>query len=393
MLAKSLANVVLLSCLAAPVVGQNNTVPALMDGVEGGGGTNIPFGGSLACRYQCVYDAEELPWSGPRVITGIRIRPDMGNGAAVPAKGFLEISVKMSTTTRKAATASSVFDDNYGTDHMWVIQNRVIQLPAQPLVANPTGPRPANIDLVFDAPWVFGLTPVISGEPEPDNLLVEIWIHSQPSGSYRVDNLSGCTAPTSTFGSIGPACSVPGQPPVEVSGSASMLAGSNYTWNISNAPADTIFALAISLSNTGDLLGVPGWALPYPLFDPADPTQPSAALLAAGLSYSANECYININSDASLGGTTDSAGDGSASMILPPGRELVGVPLYTQAMVLSPTSNPLLMITSLGRSTTVCGPLGVARIYQFYNGSGNPVPPPPASGSRSLGVGLVIEVY
>ena len=80
-------------------------------------------------------------------------------------------------------------------------------------------------------------------------------------------------------------------------------------------------------------------------------------------------------------------------MVLPPGRELVGVDIFSQALVLSPTSNPLFLITSLGRSTTVCGPLGVARIYQFYNGSGNPVPPPPTSGSRSLGVGLVIEAY
>ena len=117
-------------------------------------------------------------------------------------------------------------------------------------------------------------------------------------------------------------------------------------------------------------------------------------MIAAGLANRpANECYININPAASLGGVTDSIGEGQASLVLPPGRELVGVDIFSQALVLSPTSNPLFLITSLGRSTTVCGPLGVARIYQFYNNSGNPAPPPPTSGSRSLGVGLVIEVY
>ena len=96
---------------------------------------------------------------------------------------------------------------------------------------------------------------------------------------------------------------------------------------------------------------------------------------------------------ASLGGTTDAVGEGDANMLLPAGRELVGLEVYSQALVLAPTANPLFLITSLGRSTTVCGPLGVARIYQFYNGSVTPTPPPPGSGSRSLGVGLVIEVF
>lgn len=394
MLSKSPAKLILLPCFVACLAAQNITVPLVMNGVEGGGGTNIPFGGSLACRYQCVYDAEELPWIGPRVITGIRVRPDVGTGVALPPKGFLEISVLVSTTSRKSASSSPVFADNYGTDHTWVIQNRVVQLPGQPQLPSPVvGPRPANIDLTFDAPWMFGLTPIITGEPEPDNLLVEIWIHSQPSGSYRVDNMSSCIAPTSTFGMVGPGCAIPGNQPVELTGDVSMQAGSNHTWRINNAPATTPFAISLNLSNTGGLLGVPGWPLPYPLFDLANPSQPSAALIAGGLQWSAPDCYMNINAAAALGGITDAVGDGVASLVLPAGRELVGADIYSQALVLAPTANPLFLITSLGRSTTVCGPLGVARIYQFYDGSGSPTPPPPASGSRSLGVGLVIEVF
>lgn len=380
-------------CLAA-LGAQNNTVPANMDGIEGGGGTGIPFGGSQACRYQCVYDGEELPWTGPRLINGIRIRPDFNNGNPTPAKGFLEISVLMSTTSRTSATSSSVFEDNYGSDALWVINNQVIQLPAQPqLPSTPMVPRPANIDLVFDMPWVFGLTPTISGFPEPKNLLIEIWIHSQPSGSYRVDNMSSCVAPVTEFGNVGPQCALAGNSPVLLGSGQSMQAGSSYTWDISNAPASAPFALWLNLENTGGLLGNPAWPLPYPLFDPSNPSQPSAAMAVGGLQYSAPDCWVNINSPASMSGVADASGTGQVSINLPAGREFVGTTIHAQALVLAPTVNPMFTITSKGRSATICGPLGVARIFKFYDGSGMPAPPPPASGTRSLGVGMVLEIY
>tara|TARA_R110002072_G_scaffold174303_4_gene329491 strand:- start:107302 stop:108486 length:1185 start_codon:yes stop_codon:yes gene_type:complete len=380
--------------LTAGLVAQNVTVPSNMDGVEGGGGTSIPFGGSQACRYQCVYDGEELPWSGPRVLTGVRIRPDFNNGNATPAKGFLEISVLMSTTSRTSATSSNVFEDNYGSDATWVIENLVIQLPAQPqLPATPIAPRPANIDLVFDAPWIFGLTPVINGLPEPKNLLIEIWIHSQPSGAYRVDNMSSCTAPWVEFGNAGPACSIPGQSPVALDSGQSMQAGSSYSWTLSNAPQSMPFALWLNLEIESNLPNLPQFPLPYPLFDLNNPSLPSPAMAIAGFAYSAPDCWINLNSAVTLGGVIDATGEGQVSINLPAGREFVGVTIHAQALVLAPTANALFMITSKGRSATICGPLGVARIFQFYNNSGTPLPPPPAAGSRSLGVGLVLEVF
>lgn len=391
---QTLTTLVVSLCLTAGLAAQNVTVPSNMDGFEGGGGTGIPFGGSQACRYQCIYDGEELPWTGARVLTGIRIRPDFNNGNAVPAKGFLEISVLMSTTARTAASSSSIFEENYGSDAIWVIEDLVIQLPAQPqLPATPIVPRAANIDLTFEAPWVYGLTPIISGFPEAKNLLIEIWIKSQPSGSYRIDNLSSCTAPWAEFGNVGPACSVPGNSPVALNSGPSMQAGSNYTWDIANGPDTVPFILWLSLENTGGLIGQSAWPLPYPMFDLNDPLEPSFALDLAGLDYGAPDCWFNINSDASLAGITDALGTGQVSLQLPAGREFVGVTIHSQALVLAPTANALFSITSKGRSTTVCGPLGVARIFQFYNGSGTPAPPPPTSGSRSLGVGLVLEVF
>ncbi len=374
---------------------QNVTVPASLNGVEGGGGTNIPFGSNLACRYQCIYDAEELPWAGPRVITGILLRAD--NNAplsAIPAKGFLDVSVLMSTTDKNSATASATFADNYGSDATWVISHQLMQLPAQPLL--PAGPRPANIPFVFTVPWAYGLTPASPGLPAPANLLVEIWIHSQPAGLYRIDNLSGCVAPTTTFGLLGPLCVVPTVPPapppvpVALTTDTSMLAGSSFAWHIANAPPSVPFLVTLNLTNTGGLFGQAAWPLPYPMFDPMNPSQPSAAL--APLLWSAPDCWLNLDPVTALGGSTDTAGVGSAVGFLPPGRQFVGTTFYAQAIVLSPTSNALRFITSLGRSSTICGPLGVARNFSFYNTASTPPAPTPTSGSVQVGVGLVFEV-
>lgn len=374
-------------------LGAQDTVPQGMLGVEGGGGTGIPFGGSQACRYQVVYDAAELPWSGPRLINGIRIRPDFNNGVATPAKGFLDVSVLVSTTHRDAASSSTEFDQNYGTDAQWVIDHRVLQLPAQPPLASGSGPRPANIDLPFSTPWIFGLTPSTSSLPAPANLLLEVQIHSQPAGSYRVDNLSSCVAPTAAFGNVGAACSYTGSGPVLLTGDASMLAGSSYSWRISDAPPSSLFLVALDQTNQGGFLGNPAWPLPYPLFDPAAPSQPSALLQAAGFLWSAPDCWLNVTPNAVYGGVTDAAGDGLVTTTLPAGRQYVGTTLFAQAIVYAQTVNPLQFMTSRGRETTVCGPLGVARVFKFYSASGGAAATPPASGTRTLGVGFVIEVY
>ena len=56
-------------------------------------------------------------------------------------------------------------------------------------------------------------------------------------------------APTSTFGMIGPACAVPGNPQVEVTGDTSMLAGSAYTWQVANAEPYMPFVLIVDLTD------------------------------------------------------------------------------------------------------------------------------------------------
>jgi hypothetical protein len=377
------------SILATVVSAQNVTVPAVLAGVEGGGGTNIPFGSSQACRYQCIYDAEELPWTGPRVITGLLLRADNNTpNTPMAAKGWLDVSVLVSTTDRTAATASNVFAENRGSDATWVITNQLVQLPAQP--AWPAGPRPANVPFVFAVPWAYGLTPATPTLPAPRNLLVEFHVHAQPSGPYRVDNMSSCTAPQATFGSLGPACAVPGNAPIALTADQSMLAGSTYTWHVANAPPTMPFLVALNATNTGGLFGNPAWPLPYPMFDPANPSLPSPAL--AVLQWPAPDCWLNVDPLVALGGITGAAGLGSATGQIPAGRPLVGQTFYAQAIVLAPTANPLRIVTSLGLASTVCGPLGVARVHAFYDGAATPPVSPPATGTVQVGVGLVFDV-
>lgn len=380
---------VVLSC-AAGALAQNPTVPATMVGVEGGGGTNIPFGSNLACRYQILYEQEELPWVGPRVITGISLRADNSPpGGTIAAKQYLDISVLVSTSPKTSATVSSTFADNYGVDATWVVNHQLTQLPAQGVVS--AGPRPANIDFMFTTPWAYGLTPAIGTSPPPSSLLIEIWIHSQPPGTYRIDNLSSCVAPNWTFGNQGPACAVAGKPPIELTADVTMLAGSSYSWHVANADPNALFLLWLSPTATGGLFGAPSLALPFALFDPANPSQPPPALPVLG--QSAPDCWINVDPLFWLAGVCDATGHGTTSLVLAAGRDVVGTTYHAQAIVAAPTVNPLLLITSQGRATTVCGPLGVARVYSFYNTTATPPQTLPTTGSVQLGVGPVLEVH
>ena len=383
-----------IATVAGGLVSQNVTVPAVMNGVEGGSASNIPFGSNLACRYQCIYDAAELPWTGPRQINGISLRADNGTplvaGLLINGKQFLDITVVMSTTTRTSATASANFEENYGEDVMQVLTLARVALPTQPVVG--VGPRAANIDLMFTpTPWFYGLSPVRPNQPPATNLLVEILILSQPSGSYRLDSLGACTAVANDFGTQDQPCTVPGitgQP--TLSTDLSMQGGSSFTWTVRNVPANEFFVLGLNLTNVGGLFGQAALALPYPMFDPASPSLPPPGL--PQLRWSAPGCWFNLDPLVPVSGVTDPLGVGRITSVLPTGREYVGLTLFGQAFVHSLTANQLQIVSTMGRHSAVCGPLGVVRIHQFYNGTGTPTPPPPVAGAVQYGLGLVMEV-
>src|SRR4029077_19087593 len=152
---------------------QNITVPASLQGSEGSGSQSLPFGvtqtGANAVRYMCLYDVEELPWSGPRVISAIALRADndLPNTTSFPQVNYVSYMLTLSTSTVRVDNVSAVFDANHGIDRTVVVQNGSLVLPAQPAQA---GVRAGNIVLPFDAPWVYGMNPLRT-EPAPTTLV------------------------------------------------------------------------------------------------------------------------------------------------------------------------------------------------------------------------------
>lgn len=369
-----------------PLAAQNDTVPAASNGLEGGSATSIPFGTSQPVRVQYVYDAEELPWTGPRVITRVSMRADNTDPGVTTfaQKGYVFVSLLLSTTIVRAGDSSVVYADNLGQDAMVVLDNVPMMLPAQPAT---TGARVANIDFVLPQPWVHGMTPVRPNVPAPTNLVVELRIHSQPTGVYRVDNIGSCTSPPTQFGSLGPSCASNGLQ-LDLQPGASLLAGSAFTWAVRNVVPNGPTMLFVATQQPQFLFGVNTLPMPVPLFDAANPLQPNAALaqVAPGLRYGAPDCWLNVQPDFSMFALADATGMAAMSVSLPPDRGLVGASLYAQAVGYSQTANPMQLVTSHGKQSTFCGPLGVARIYNF----GSVTAP---SGQRSLGQGAIFEFH
>ena len=372
--------------MAAFAVAQNDTVPAILNGLEGGSATSIPFGTNQPVRVQYIYDVEELPWTGARVITRLSFRADNTDPGvtAFAQKGFLFVTVLLSTTPVRAGDSSANYADNYGNDAMVVIDNVPIQLPAQPAVA---GVRPANIDFVLPQPWVHGMTPVRPNQPQPANLLVELRIHSQPTGTYRIDNIGSCQNAAVPFGSIGPACASGGLQ-LDLQPGASLLAGSTFTWTVRNVVPSGPAFLYLATQQDPTLFGIATLPMPVPLFDAANPlsANPALAQVIPTMLYGAADCWLNVQPDISLFALADAAGNAAFTVSMPADRGLVGASVYAQGLGYSQTANPLQIVTSLGKQSTFCGPLGVARIYNF----GSITAP---SGQRSLGQGAVIEFH
>lgn len=377
----------LLLLAALPLEAQSGVfVPATLAGVEGGSGSSLPFGTNQPVRFQCIYAAAELPWHGPRAISAISLRADndVPGTTSFPAKGYVVVSVLLSTTSVDPEQASAEFERNWGSDITPVLTNVPVMLPAQPAQQ---GVRAANIDLVFAQPWLFGLTPTRPGAPPPGNLLIEILVHSQPAGAYRIDNVGNCNSPTTPFGNVGPACAPAGGAPLEVIPGPSMQTGSAFSWRVENAPPGSAVFLWLNVTHQGLLLGQPTLPLPVPLFDPLDPSRPFAPLqvLSPAFAWPAPDCWINVEPAAILFAVANAAGVATITTGLGTGRRYVGAAVSVQAMVHSQTANPLLLVTSAGQETTICGPLGTARLYALGSTTA-------LAGQLGVGQGAVIEV-
>ncbi|MCA8942833.1 MAG: hypothetical protein KDB80_09770 [Planctomycetes bacterium] len=356
---------ILASCLVASGAAQT-IVPESLAGVEGGSASSIPFGLSGPVRYQMLFDADQLPFDGPRLLTELRIRPDWDNGAAIAAKQFLRVDVDISTTARRAENVSGTFDENHGLDRTRVAAFHQLVLPALP--AGGPAPHAAVISIPFDTPFWYGMLPFRPGEQVAENLCIDLQIVSQPSGPYRIDSPFTCDSQVTHFGLVDNPCHPSHTGPdvfLEIDSSDDVRAGSNITWSVHNCAPLGPFWIIVAATANGNWLGTP---LPAPLFD------------------SAPGCYVNVPLGALiLSGTADASGDGEKLITLPSNRQLVGQTFHAQAFMLDLAANAFGYVTSMGVRSTVCGPLGIARVFRLGAATGT-------TGTVTFGSAPVIEL-
>ncbi len=340
-------------------------VPRTMATREGGSSTAIPFGLSQPARVLCLYDAEELPWTGPTLISGIDLRADndVPSTTSFAQKQYIAMHVRLSTAARRSDVASATFDDNHGIDATFVLTNSRLSLPAQPPSA--TAPRPCNVSIPI-TPFFFDLSPIRGPRPPPPGLAIEFRVVLQPVGDYRLDSPLQCASTISSFGSLGPLCRTGRGLPLTITPNSSVKAGDRVTYTVDNMLRDTIFVVSIgSLAGVGQFGGFP---LPI-----------SMAPLQAP------DCYVNTDWLLLTPGLGDQNGRGQVSYTIPPGRQLVGRSIHAQALCRDLIANPFLHVTSLGVSASICGPLGMARISALGDEQA-------VTGAVSYGAGYVIQL-
>lgn len=375
--AKTPRGVIALAGLVAGILSDLSAqyvVPRTLTTTEGGSSTAIPFGTDQPGRIQCIYDAEELPWTGALMIQGIDLRVDnsVPGTTQFALKQFIAVDVWVSTAATTSETVSSTYAANHGLDVTRVLANGRLSLPAQP--PSSVSPRPCNVPIPFSlAPFFYDLSPIRGPRPRRPGLCVEMAIQVQPAGDYRMDSNLVCTSPWASFGVVGPACLTSrrqtgggyaplGIQPFGIGQTApSISAGGRFTYAVTNMPDNAPFVLALgSLEATGTWLGQP---LPAPLF---------------------STCYANTDWLAMTPGLGDAAGVGQLSFSVPIGRQLVGRWILAQAICRDLSANPAFLVTSLGVKAQVCGPLGVARVSSLGD-------PQATTGGISVGSALIFQ--
>src|SRR5262249_7566247 len=118
---------------------------------------------------------------------------------------------------------------------------------------------------------------------------------------------------------------------------------------------------------------------------PRAPPPPPLAQVAPMFRFGAPDCWFNVAPAVLLFTSADAAGTANVSVPIPSSRQLVGQSLFAQAAAYSMTANALQLTTSRGQHSTVCGPLGTARIYALGSATA-------ATGQVGYGQGAVLDV-
>lgn len=393
----ALALALVLAC-SVPTKLQAQTVPSSLEGVEGGSATIFPFGFDTPIRLMCIYNADQLPFSDPTLIRGVRLRADgqinPGSAVAMEQKGFITMDVWMSTSSVRAEDASEDFDDNHGNDVARVVNFSRIVLPQQEGLADPSQrPRGFDIDIPFEVQvtgeqtnWHYKKTPWRRRGEKFESLVLDFRILSQPGGVYYMDSPFFCVSQAEDFGL--PGCPTGSGATVELTSDsadpqvagANVQAGSSVTYRLSNLPPNAPFVVFAGLSDQGQFAG-----RPLPVHLGGDPTS-SDPLAQPPFFFPAQNCHITVSPALTAGGAADADGNATTSLTLPSDLRLVGEQIHAQAVVVDITANLLGVVTSNSSRVQVCGPLGIAWVHQLGD-------PQAETGNYAFGTSLVVEVY
>ena len=330
----------LLHPLPAQTSSKTEVLPASMENSEGLGGTPYPFGVSKPCRYQTLY--ESVKERGPtRIITELRLRGDWVNATYTQkAKAWANMAIAMSHSDRGFSTVSSTFSWNRGLDQTGVFKIKKVAFPPQG--ASKTGPRPFNISLPLDRPFIH--------RPTAGNLLVEYIILDQPAGDYRLDSGLHCLSPSAGFGKRDASCywtrktsTGTEKAYLRLSSNVSIKLGNQVDWTLEDAPPNT--PALFMIGNDPKYARWGAFSVPIPL-----------------MAFGATGCYLNTDLMLSTVAVSNASGTAVASFKIPGNYAYLGQYLHSQALAPQYAANRMGLVFSLGHKAKICGPVTATRI-------------------------------
>lgn len=332
---------VVVSLLAPAIAAQNLVTPSHFTKAEG---NTYAYGGigttqSPSTLLQ-IYD--ELQGT-PRTIRAVSFRRDGEVDPSAWTQGAWLVNVFCSTSKKTAATPSSVFAENHGTDKTKVSSFSFIQLPASTFVGSVA---PFEFRVPFTQPFAFG-----GNGP----LCVEIQVVSRTqNNTYYFDYAYGQSAnPYPPMRSFGTGCKVTGQTSpmtLQASASPNWPAGTmtlGYTGYY--LPNSALVTIGLGLDDQS----IQG--LPLPLTLPGTGSAPSGP------------CIIYHDFVVTFPALSSATGTMSTNFGFPVNPFYNGVDLYAQVVALDIAANPFGVTLSNATQHHLVSPFGVIPVGTVYS--------------------------